>query len=142
MRTNDLNQEHNGRSLAGVLAEVKEEVKSFMDTRVQMLRSEVNQKVSVWKAALPMLVIAAVVGWGAFLVLTFGLVALVAAFFEPHAYAWVFGAGIIFLLYAVIAAAIGWMGYKELKAESLTPERTLRVLKQDQAWIQEEARSA
>jgi hypothetical protein len=38
--------------------------------------------------------------------------------------------------------ATGWFAYAEIQATSLTPTRTLTVLKQDQVWIQNEARTA
>jgi hypothetical protein len=55
---------------------------------------------------------------------------------------WAIGAGAIFLLYAIVGGVLGWMGYREVTTEGLAPQRTLRVLKQDQIWIQNEARSA
>jgi hypothetical protein len=55
---------------------------------------------------------------------------------------WAIGAGAVFFLYAIIGGVVGWMGYREVSSEGLAPQRTLRVLKQDQIWIQNEARSA
>ena len=42
------------RSLGTLAAEVKEEIKDFVRTRVQMLRFELRDKARVWKIALPM----------------------------------------------------------------------------------------
>ena len=44
---------HNGRTVAEVLNEFKEELKEFVGTRGQMLRSEMQEKVGAWKTALP-----------------------------------------------------------------------------------------
>ena len=65
----------NGKTLAGVLNEVKYELKDFLDTRLQMLMSEMKQKLSVWKLALPMFLIAALIG---FVLLSLALVAAIA----------------------------------------------------------------
>jgi hypothetical protein len=55
---------------------------------------------------------------------------------------WAIGAGAVFVVYLIIGGIVGWLGYKEITTEGLAPQRTLRVLRQDQAWIQNEARSA
>jgi hypothetical protein len=41
----------------------------------------------------------------------------------------------------VVGGLVGWFAYRELKDTGVTPTRTLEVLKQDQVWIQNEARS-
>jgi hypothetical protein len=46
--------------------------------------------------------------------------------------------GGVFLLIGGIAISFG---ISKLKARSLKPERTLRILKQDQIWLQNEARN-
>jgi uncharacterized membrane protein YqjE len=124
-----------------VVDEIKLETKDFVVTRIEMLKAELNEKVSRIKASIPMLVAAAIFGLGAFFALTFGLVAAVAAVIRND-WRWAIGAGAIFLLYVIIGGIVGWLGYKEITTEGLAPQRTLRVLKQDQAWIQNEARSA
>jgi uncharacterized membrane protein YqjE len=129
------------RSLKEVIFEIKEELRDFAITRLAMLREELKEKAAHFKAAIPMIIAAIVIGWAAFLALTFGLVALIATAID-NPYNWAIGAGIVFVVYAIIAAAVGWFGYHEITTEGLAPNRTLRVLKQDQVWIQNEARSA
>lgn len=126
-----------------VLDDIKIEVKEFVATRIEMLKTELNEKLARIKASIPMMVSAAIFGLGAFFAFTLGLIAVIAALlpFEP-AWNWAIGAGGVFVLYALIGSIAGWMGYKEISTEGLAPERTLRVLKQDQVWIQNEARSA
>ena len=44
---------------------------------------------------------------------------------------------------AIVAGTIiGWMAYSEIASVGVAPTRTLEVLKQDQVWIQNEARTA
>lgn len=129
------------KPLREVIDEIKVEAKEFVSTRVAMFKAELNEKFTRIKSSIPMLATAAVFGLGAFFALTFGLVAAVAAAIDND-FRWAIGAGAIFLLYALIGGVVGWMGYKELTTEGLAPQRTLRVLKQDQVWIQNEARSA
>lgn len=132
---------HDNKPISVVLHEIKDELQQFFLTRVDMLRAEMNDKVTAWKAGVPMLVGAIVLGWSAFLVFSFGLVALLATLIDSR-FSWAIGAALVFALYLVVAAVFAWMGIKELKAEGVAPKRTLRVLQQDQAWIKNEARSA
>jgi uncharacterized membrane protein YqjE len=135
------NVNNNDRPLKDIVQELKTEARDFVNTRVAMLKAEISEKIAHMKAAAPMMVAALVFAWGAFLTLTFGLVALIAAFME-NPYRWAIAAGIIFLVYGIIAALLGWFGYKEIQTEGLAPQRTMRVLKQDQDWLKNEARTA
>lgn len=130
--------ETNGRSLGAIVTELKAEVTDFLRTRQQMLMAEINQKLSAWKTGIPLLVVALLFAWVAFLVLTAALVAAVALAVGS----WGWALAIVGVGYLIIAGVLGWIGYAEISANPLKPERTLRVLKEDQVWIQSEARSA
>jgi len=64
------------------------------------------------------------------------------ALFLPSAYSWLWAGLIVAGLYLIGGVVLGWMGYSELTSVSVAPERTLKVLKQDQIWIQNETRAA
>ena len=128
------------KSMREMVQEIKDQLRDFSSTRVEMLKAELREKVQHIKSAAPMLVAAIVFAIGAFLTLTFGLVALLAVLIQ-NPYSWAIGAGIVFVVYALAAALLGWLGYKEIQTEGLAPQRTIRVLKQDQAWLKSEARS-
>ena len=129
------------RSIAEVLHTMKGELSEFVNTRVQIAVAELREKTTAWKAALPLLGAAAFLAVIGFLALTFTLIAALAAFLATD-YAWAIAAGIVTAVYLLIAGVLGWLGYREVKAESLVPERTLRVLKADQEWIKRETRAA
>ena len=129
------------RSIQHVLYQIRDELRDFATTRYYMFREELKEKLTAWKTALLLLGIAMVLAIGAFFVFTYGLIALIAAVIGG-AWAWAIGAACVFLLYVLVAALCGWLGYKEIKAGGIVPERTLRVLKEDQMWIKNEARSA
>jgi len=128
---------HSGRTVGDVLQELKDELREFAETRYQMLIAEMKEKMLAWKAGVPMLGVAAILGIAAFMVFSFGLVATVAALVDGRV-GWAIGAVAVFLLYALIGGIVGWMGYKEVQKAGMAPTRTMRVLKQDQAWIQNE----
>jgi|SRR5579859_3245400 len=131
----------NNKSIGQVAAELKNDAVDFVVTRLQMLTQEMNDKIKIWKMALPMLAVAAVLGGVAFLVFTFALVSFLAALFAPSPYAWCYGAVIVAAFYFVAAFGTYSLGKRELSRTGVVPTRTLRVLKQDQVWIQNEARS-
>lgn len=133
---------NNEKSLGTVISETKAEVKDFVSTRVQMLKVEFREKVATWKYAVPLLGVALALLLAAWITVTFALVALIRAWFAPSPYAWVWGGLIIAGLYLISAAVIGWFAYSEINAVGVAPARTLEVLKQDQVWIKNEARTA
>src|SRR5437016_74814 len=126
----------NSKSIGQVAAELKNDARDFLSTRLQMLSQEMGEKLKSWKVALPLLVIAGVLGGMAFVVFTFALVSFLAAVFAPSPYAWCYGALIVAAFYFVAAFLAYYFGKRELAQTGVAPTRTLRVLKQDQIWIQ------
>ena len=133
---------HNDKSIATILAETKDELKQFVTTRVNILKAEMDEKISRLKTVIPLVVAAALFLLSAWMVLTFALIALLHGVFVPSPYAWLWASLIVTVVYMVIGGAVGWFAYAEIKATSFTPTRTLKVLQQDQVWIQNEARTA
>jgi len=131
----------NNRSIGQVVSELKNDTRDFVSTRLQILTQEIGDKIKVWKVAIPMLVVAAVIGGIALLALTFALIAFLAGVFQPSPYAWCYGALIVTAIYIIVAFGLFYLGKRELTQTGIAPSRTLRVLKQDQIWIQNEARS-
>lgn len=133
---------HNEKSIGTVVSETKQELKEFIQTRVAMLKTEYVEKVRTWKYAIPMLLGALALLLAAWIVLTFAIVALLAGIFQPSPYAWLFGGLIVGVAYLLMGLAVGWFAYSELSSVGVAPQRTMEVLKQDQVWIQNEARTA
>ena len=130
-----------GKTLPEVVTELKEEVKEFAATRLGMLRAELKEKLQTIKLATPTLVM----GFGllvtAWMVLTGCLICLIAKAFEGTGWQWVIAFGIVGVLYAGFGAIAATFGWKALKESGVKPERTIRVLKQDQIWLQTEAKT-
>jgi len=142
MTTNgNVHPANSGRTIAEILNEFKEELKQFGQTRFEMLRSEMNEKLSAWKAAVPAIAIALVLALGAFGAFTAALIAAIALAFEPRPWAYAASAAIVFILYAIIAASAGAYGYRSIKTAGMAPEKTIRVLQEDKVWLTTEARS-
>jgi membrane protein implicated in regulation of membrane protease activity len=124
------------------LSAIVNETVQFVATRAAMLMAEMQEKSQSIKLAIPGLVVAVAFLLAGWLSLTFGLIALLHGLFLPSIYAWLWAGLIVGAVYMVIGLVIGRTALEKLKATSLIPERTLTVLKQDQVWIQNEARAA
>jgi len=129
----------NGRTLAEVLAETRDEIKDFIQTRVQLLVSEMKEKAAKSKSAAILGAIAAVLGITAFLLLTLAGVGLIAVAFWGSPYAFFWGFLIVGLFYGLIAGMLAMGAARQLK--SFAPQKTIEVLKEDKIWLQSEARS-
>lgn len=130
------------KSIASVISETKDELKSFLQTRAQLFQAEAREKLKAWKMS------AMLIGAGALLLLTawftfvFAIVALVRSWLGNGDYSWCFGGLIIGALFAVLGLGVGFAGYQAIKKAGVAPKRTLRILKKDQEWIQNQTRTA
>lgn len=131
----------NGRSLSGVINEVKDELKEFLQTRITMLKAELGENMRAYKSALPMVFTAALFLGTAFLLFTLCLVGLVSVAFYGDPFRWFFSFIIIGVLYSIIGGMTAVFGLKEIRSAGITPKKTIKVLKEDQIWLQHEART-
>jgi uncharacterized membrane protein YqjE len=122
--------------LAVVISQAKDDLIAFVDTRLQMLASEMKEKLSAVKMSLPMLVMAAMLGWAGFMLLSIALVAAIAS-----AIGWGWSFLIVGGVYFMTAGLLGFLGYRELTEVGFAPKRTINVLKEDRAWLASEART-
>lgn len=130
----------NGRTVAGVISELKDELKEFVTTRIAMFKSEMKEKVSSLKIAAILIAGGLLLGLTAWLILTAALISIVAAAFLPSVYSYFFAFIIVGVTYLLVGVIMASFALRELRQRGLRPERTIRVLKQDQIWLQSEAR--
>ena len=131
----------NERSLGSIIAEIKDEVKEFVNTRVEMIKAELQETASAAKTAVPLAVIALALFAVGFLLLTMAAVVLVAYAFAGSALAWFYAAIIVAFVWFCLGAASAFFAYNAFRSHSRFPQRTVQVLKADKAWLQTEARS-
>jgi hypothetical protein len=129
------------KSLAQIVSELKVDAQEFLDTRIQMLRSEAKTKISILKVSAPMLLVGAVLCWVGLLCLTGALVAVIAAGLGGGLGGWALSLLIVGGCYFIVGGGAAYFGYKQFSSEGLAPKRTLKILKQDQVWLANEARS-
>jgi hypothetical protein len=128
------------KTLPELITQLKDELQEFVATRVAMLRAEFGGKLQSFKLAAPSILIGLVLVATGWLVLTAFLVAALAnAFDNPWRYP--IALVIVGMVYSVVGAVVLTFGWQKIKAQGLTPERTIRVLKQDQVWLQTEVKT-
>jgi O-antigen ligase len=130
----------NGRTLAQVIADIKEEIKEFAQTRFLLFRAECRQKLSLLKIAGALAGIAVVLLATAYLLLTVGFVALIAAVLANNPYRWVVGFFGIAMLWSIVGGIAAYFAKREFALKGIVPGRTLAVLKGDKIWLQSEAK--
>ncbi len=136
---NNRYSEPNGRSIADVVNEIKDELKSFFQTRGQLFVSEMREKMRNSKSGVIYAVIALVLGWAGFLMFSVAVAALIAVAFWGSPFAWFFGFIIVAFVWFLFAALLGMAAVRQFR--DLAPTETIKVLKEDKVWLQNEARS-
>ena len=132
--------EINGRTLAGVVAELKDELKEFVNTRLAMLKSELKDKADAWKMALPTIVFGLLMLATCWLLLTGALVAASYVAFMGNPFAAAIALVIVGVFYAIAGGVAALFAIRSLRESGIVPKRTMRVLKEDQLWIANEAK--
>jgi len=128
------------KSLPEVVNDLKAELKEFVATRLAMLRSEMSGKVSSLKEAIPAMIAGAALLWLGGLLFTGFLVTAIALAFGT-AWGWVWSFLIVAAAYLLLGGMLAFGALAKLKKTKLVPERTIKILKQDEVWLQTEAKT-
>lgn len=132
---------NNGRTVGNVLADMKEELREFVETRLAMLKTELQEKLQTLKIALPLAVVGVVLLGTAYLLFTLAAVGLVAAFLPDSPYRWGFAFLAIAALWTVLGGIAAYFAKCEFAMKEMMPRKTIEVLKQDKLWIQAEVKT-
>ena len=129
------------KTVVEVVDDLRHELIDFVTTRFEMLEAEIDEKVRWAKSVAPVLVVGVVLLGSAWLALTGFLVCIIAEAYTPHPWAWTLSFLTVAVLYAVVGGSAAYLAWRELKTKGVKPERTIRVLKEDSAWLRAEART-
>ncbi len=132
--------EKHDRSLGSIVAEIRDEIREFLNTRVQMLKSELQETMSAIGHGLPFAVAAIALLGTAFLLISAAVVVLVALAFVGNPYAWFFAFAIVGALWLILGGVAGFLAYNQIRRGFQFPKRTAEVLKADTVWLQSETR--
>jgi uncharacterized membrane protein YqjE len=122
-----------------LVREILDELRDFAATRVQVVKSEVQETIASLKIALPLTFIAAIFLFSGFLLLTAAAVAIIAHAFAMNPYAWFLALVIVGVLWTAAGTIAAYFGYNQFRAKGRFL-KTAEVLKADRAWLQSEAR--
>jgi uncharacterized membrane protein YqjE len=135
------NPRHHERSLGEVLSEIRNQVVEFLDTRLQMLRSEMQEAAQTIRRAAPSMFAGIALLATSYILVTLAIVALVAVAFWSNPYHWFFAFLIVGVVWAVAGATAMFMAFRAIKLHALAPRKTIEVLKADKVWLQYEVGS-
>ena len=132
---------NNGRTIAAILADTKDELKEFFQTRLSLLRAEMAEKLGMVKRAAPMAAAAVLLLGTAYLMFTLALVGLVLGLLPTNPFRWC----LAFLAVAVLWSIVGFIFFsvarRRFALKGMAPNRTMSVLKGDGIWIQSEVKN-
>lgn len=128
------------RTLRNLLRETGGLLTEFLDTRIQMAKSELRETMGAMKTAIPLAVGAAALIVTGLLLLTLALVSLAASAFAGSTYAWFYGFLIVGVCWLAFGAMIAYFVVNQFRGRRRFPQRTIEVLKADKTWLQNEAR--
>lgn len=132
----------NGRSLSEILADMKDELQEFAQTRVELLYSEIRERFEGIKSALPLAVAGALLLATAFFLFSFALVGLLAAVFGNNPYRWFLAALIVGVTWSMGGGVAAFLAKQRLTKQDLMPEKTMQVLSGDKVWLLKETKRA
>jgi len=128
------------RPYSSLIAEMREGLKQFATTRIQLMRAELKEQSATLKVAGALVLVGVILIGTSYLTFTFSLVALVAAFFRNSPFGWFYAAGMVALLFLVFGGIAIYFAVREFKSKPCTPKRTLEILKGDVSWIKAETK--
>jgi uncharacterized membrane protein YqjE len=129
---NDVQHDDTSHSIT---AELINEIQQFVQTRADLFKAEIRQKLPHLLNAARMGLAGGLLLVSGYLFLALAVVVLIASAFPQNPYRWFFG----FLIVGIVSVGFGAIGAFLAKSEfdlsSKPPERTLTVLKGDKDWM-------
>jgi hypothetical protein len=123
------------RSLSTLLSDLASETVELLRQELALFKAELQEKLSKAGIGAAALVAAALIAFSGWLFLLLAAVFALDLVLPIWAAALIVGA-----LVVAVAVALALYGKSRLRADALTPERTMRSLREDQAWIKERFR--
>ena len=125
---------------SSVISKLISEIKQSIETRVDLFKTEIKQKLPRLRSALLLGVTGGVFLAMAYLFFAIAAVVLIASAFSQNPYRWFFGFFTVGILTVGFGAIGAFVSRSELNLRSILPKRTLGVLKDDRDWVASEIR--
>jgi uncharacterized membrane protein YqjE len=131
---------NNGRTIASIFAEAREDLKHFFETRLTLLRAELRDKKNVVTRTAPLASLALVLLGTAYMLFTLALVGLVLALLPANPFRWCLAFLAVAVLWSIVGTVAAIIAKRRFSLKELVPNRTIGVLKDDGIWIQSEVK--
>lgn len=125
---------------SSVISKLISEIKQSIETRVDLFKTEIKQKLPRLRSALLLGVTGGVFLAMAYLFFPIAAVVLIASAFPQNPYRWLFGFFTVGILTVGFGAIGAFVSRSTLNLRSILPKRTLGVLKDDRDWVASEIR--
>lgn len=125
----------NERTVAGLFGDLARESTRLFRQEIALARAELVHKVSQMGVGAGELVAGGLVIYAGFLALLAAAVLGLSHVVQPWLAALIVGVVVV-----LIGAAVALKGRRDIKAEKLVPDRTLRTLREDAEWAREQMR--
>ena len=129
------------KTLPELIAELREELKEFVATRIALFRSEISAKMRSYKVAVPGLVVGLLLVGTGWLLFSAFLVCAIATAFAGMAWQYPIALIIVAALCGIVGLVAITFAWQKIKQAGVKPEHTLRLLKEDQVWLQTEVKT-
>jgi len=124
--------------LGGLISQLTTDVGNLVTLHIDLLKVELRDSAKTLARDSILVIAGAVVGLFAMGALTMGLIALISTFLPLQpVMAVAASAGIVMLVYAIIAGVLVMLGINHLKKRGLKPERSVEEIRRDKEWVQE-----
>lgn len=128
----------NDHSLPATILEIKQELKEFARTRIDLVSTELREKGNNLKMAAPLLATGALFLATGYLLLTLALVSLIMVAFADSSYRWFLAFLIVAVAWLIFGGMAALMARRVIVRTELIPRKTLEVLRADKRWLQNE----
>lgn len=124
------------KSLGGLFGDLSAQISALVRQEVQLAKTEITGKIAGLAIGAVFLVIAAVMGLGAFLVILAAAVAALSLILQ------VWAAALLVAVVLLILAGVGALiGIKKIKtATPPIPQKTIETLKEDAQWLKNQVK--
>ena len=127
---------NNDRTIGEMFAELSRETRTLIQQEVQLAKTELSEKASLFASGAGLIVAGGLVAYGGLLALIAAAVLTLIAFgLPPWAAALLGGILVIGIGYLLIRS-----GVDALKPQQLAPNKTVETLKEDAQWLKAQAK--
>ena len=130
-----IQQNKDERAIGELLGDLYRDAERMVRLEVEFAKTEVTQKATRVGKNAGFLVAGAIVAYTGVLAILAGIIALLGLVIPV----WI-SALIIGILVAGAGAFLAWKGLQTLRQESVSPQRTIDTLKEDQEWMRDQSR--